>query len=175
MMPTDKGLKVIITADQLQKRIRDLGRKISDDYTGKTLQVVCVLENGFIFMADLVRTLELPVVCHFLRPFTREKLDNNVSTTEIFFSPETDVNGLDVLLVEGLIQSGVTTDFLVRNMLSRGAASVKVCTLLDRQSKRRMSLQPDYFGFLIDENYVVGYGLGGPSLSRNLPYVASPK
>jgi hypoxanthine phosphoribosyltransferase len=174
-MPTDPGLKVIITADQLQKRVRDLGRKISDDYAGSTLQVICVLENAFIFMADLVRALEIPVVCHFVRPITSEKLDNNVTTTEIFFSPENDVAGLHVLLIEGLIQSGVTTDFLVRNMLSRGAASVKVCTLLDRQSKRRMSLQPDYFGFLIDENYVVGYGMGGPSLNRNLAHIACPK
>jgi len=174
-MPTDQGLKVIITAEQIQKRVRDLGRKISDDYMGKTLQVVCVLENGFIFMADLVRALELPVVCHFVKPFTKEKIENNVATTEIFFSPETEVNGHDVLLIEGLIQSGITTDFLVRNMLSRGASSVKVCTLLDRQSQRRMSLQPDYFGFLIDENFVVGYGLGGPQLNRNLAYVAAAK
>ncbi len=175
-MPTDPGLKVIITAEQIQKRVKDLGRKISDDYVGKTpLQVVCVLENGFIFMADLVRSLDIPVACHFVKAFTREKIENNVATTEIFFSPEADVRGHDVLLVEGLIQSGVTTDFLVRNMLSRGASSVKVCTLLDRQSQRRISLQPDYFGFLIDENFMVGYGLGGPQLNRNLPFVACGK
>lgn len=176
-MPNDPGLKVIITAEQIQKRVKDLGRKISDDYLGKEpLQVVCVLENGFIFMADLVRALEIPVVCHFVKPFTREKIENNVTTTEIFFSPEADVVGHEVLLVEGLIQSGVTTEFLVRNMLSRGASSVKVCTLLDRQSQRRISLQPDYFGFLIDENFMVGYGLSGPKLlHRNLGYVASGK
>ncbi len=177
-MPTDFKLKVIITAEQIQKRVKDLGRKITDDYAGKTVQVVCVLENGFIFMADLVRTLELPIVCHFLRPFTREIIENNVSTTEIFFSPESNVSGGDVLLVEGLIQSGVTTEFLVRNMLSRGANSVRVCTLLDRQSQRRISLQPDYFGFLIDENFLVGYGLGtpgSPEVHRNLPYIAAGK
>jgi len=174
-MPSEQGLKVLITADQIQKRIRDLGRKISDDYMGKNLQVVCVLENGFIFMADLVRSLELPIVCHFVAPSRSERIDNNVPMTEIFFSPEADVEGGDVLLVEGLIQSGVTTDFLVTHLLTRGAASVKICTLLDRQSQRRMSLQPDYFGFLIDENYVVGYGLGGPQINRNLPYIAAAK
>jgi hypoxanthine phosphoribosyltransferase len=174
-MPTDQGLKILITADQLQKRIRDLGRKISDDYAGKTLHVICVLENGFVFMADLVRSLELPIVCHFVAPSMSEKLENNVATTEIFFSPEADVKDHDVLLVEGLIQTGVTTDFLVRNAFARGATTVKVCTLLDRQTQRRMSLQPDYFGFLIDENYVVGYGLGGPQINRNLPYIAASK
>ncbi len=175
-MPTDQGLKIIITTEQIHKRVRDLGRKISDDYAGKPLSVVCVLENGFMFMADLVRTLELQQVsCDFVKPFTREKVENNVATTEIFFSPESDVAGADVLLVEGLIQSGLTTEFLMRNMLSRGANSVKVCTLLDRQSQRRISLQPDYFGFLIDENFVVGYGLGGPHHQRNLPYIAKSK
>src|SRR3569833_201753 len=131
-MPTDQGLKILITSDQLQKRIRDLGRKISDDYAGKTLHVICVLENGFVFMADLVRSLYLPIVCHFVAPSMSEMMENNVSTTEIFFSPEADVNGHDVLLVEGLIQTGVTTDYLVRNAMSRAAAAVKVSTLLDR-------------------------------------------
>src|SRR3954463_8069606 len=114
-MSKDQSLRIIITAEQLQKRVRELGRQISDDYSGKSLQVVCVLENAFIFMADLVRVLDVPIICRFVKPFTREVVDKNVSTTEIFFSPETDVVGQDVLLVEGLIQTGVTSEFLVRN------------------------------------------------------------
>src|SRR3569833_3251399 len=106
-MPTDQGLKTLITADQLQKRIRDLGRKISDNYSDKTLHVICVLENGFVFMADLVRSLELPIVCHFVAPSMSEKMENNVATTEIFFSPEADVKGNVVLLVVVLFLFGV--------------------------------------------------------------------
>ena len=83
------------------------------------------------------------------------------------------VKGEHVLLVEGLVQSGLTTDFLASNLLKRGAASIKTAALLDRQGARRVQLQPDYFGFQIDADYVVGYGLGAPNLGRNLPYVAA--
>jgi hypoxanthine phosphoribosyltransferase len=83
------------------------------------------------------------------------------------------VNGQDVLLVESLVQSGVTTEFLIRNLMARGARSVKLAVLLDKQAARRVSLQPDYFGFLISDNFVVGYGLGAPHIGRNLPYIAA--
>jgi hypoxanthine phosphoribosyltransferase len=93
---------------------------------------------------------------------------------EIFFSHEPEIKGQHILLVEGLVHSGVTTDFLMGDLRSRGAASVKLATLLDRQSARRVPLQPDYFGFLVDEAFVVGYGLGAPEqTNRNLPYLAA--
>lgn len=166
-------LNVVVTAEQIQKRIRDMARQISADYQGKTLHVICVLENGFIFTADLIRQLEVPVVCHFVKPFVREKVEGTIASTEIFFSPELQVSGHETLLIEGLIQSGVTSEFLLRNLLTRGAVSARLAVMFDRQSQRRVSLRPDYFGFLIDAPFVVGYGLGSPHLGRNLPYLAS--
>ncbi len=165
--------QVVVTTEQIQKRVAAIGRQITDDFQGKTVHVVCVLENGFVFVADLIRNLDLPTVCHFVKPFTREVLQGNTNTTEIFFSPELEVKGNHVLLVEGLIETGVTTEFLVRNLMGRGASSVKVATLLDRTSQRKVGIQPDYFGFLINEEFVFGYGLGAPELGRNLPYVAA--
>jgi hypoxanthine phosphoribosyltransferase len=167
------NLRVLLSAEQLERRIQELARQISMDYSGKTICAVCVLENGFIFMADLVRALEVPVVCQFIKPEMTEIPTKEGTATEIRFSPEPEVKGADVLLVEGLVQSGVTSEFLIRNLLARGAKSVKLCTLLDKQAARRISLQPDYFGFLISESYVIGYGLGSPDLKRNLPYVAT--
>lgn len=166
-------LPVVFTAEQIQQRVREMARQISADYAGKTLHVVCVLENGFVFAADLIRQLDIPVVCHFVQPFIREKLDGNLASTEIFFSPEMQVSGHETLLVEGLIHSGLTTEFLLRTLLTRGAVSAQLAVMLDRQSQRRVSLRPDYFGFLIDSRFVVGYGLGGPVLGRNLPHIAS--
>jgi hypoxanthine phosphoribosyltransferase len=128
------------------------------------------MENGFIFMADLVRELDIPVVCQFVKG---EFNDEHPSTTEIFYSPEVEVAGKDVLLVEALIQSGVTSEFLLRNLASRGASSVKLAVLLDKQAARRVSLQPDYFGFLLNDSFVVGYGLGDMHSGRNLPYIAA--
>ena len=162
-------LTVVFTAEQIAERIRELARSISNDYRGRTVYAVCVLENGFIFMADLVRALEVPVVCQFVKPETREVEYG----AEIFYSPEAKVEGQHVLLVEGIVKSGVTQEFLIRNLTARGALSVKLATLLDKQADRRVALQPDYWGYALGASYVVGYGLGSPLLGRNLPYVAS--
>ena len=162
-------LTVVFTAEQIADRIRELARSISHDYRGKMVSAVCVLENGFIFMADLVRALEVPVVCQFVKPETRAIAHGD----EIFYSPEAKVEGQHVLLVEGIIKSGVTQEFLIRNFAARGARSVKLATLLDKQAERRVALQADYSGYTLGASYVVGYGLGSPLLGRNLPYVAS--
>jgi hypoxanthine phosphoribosyltransferase len=166
-------LKILLTAEQIQNRVREMAAQISHDYSGKTVTAVAVLENGFMFMSDLVRQLHVPVLCHFIKPHLNQKPQGTSSATEIFYSPQIDVKGQQVLLVEGLVQSGVTSDFLLQNMRARGAASVKLATFLDKSSARRVALQPDYFGFILDESYVVGYGLGAPQLGRNLPYVAA--
>jgi len=134
---------------------------------------LAVLENAFMFMADLVRALEVPVVCQFIKP-RYSKQGNQGEVVEIFFSHEPDIRGQHILLVEGLVHSGVTSDFLMNDLRARGAASVKLVTLLDRQSARRVALQPDYFGFLVDEAFLVGYGLGAAEqTNRNIPYLAA--
>ena len=162
--------RVILSAEQIKKRVQEMARQISRDYQGRTLHVVAVMENGFMFMADLVRELNMPVVCQFVKG---EFNDEHPSTTEIFYSPEVEVTGKDVLVVEALIQSGLTSEFLLRNLTSRGASSVKLAVLLDKQAARRVSLQPDYFGFLLNDSFVVGYGLGDAHSGRNLPYIAA--
>jgi len=168
-------LRIVIPAEQVQKRVKEMARQISNDYKGKTIHALALLENGFIFMADLVRALEVPVICQFIKPKYRREMDGKPEGfLEIFFSHDGDIRGQHVLLVEGMVHSGVTTEFLVSDLRARGAASVKVATLLDRQSARRVQLQPDYFGFLVDEAFLVGYGLGAPEQThRNLPYLAT--
>ena len=169
----EQNVQVLIPADQLQKRVREMARQISDDYRGKTIHALALLENGFIFMADLVRALEVPVICQFIKPKYAHEQEKTAGFLEIFFSHDGDIRGQHVLLVEGLIHSGVTTEFLVADLKARGATSVRVATLLDRQAARRVPLQPDYFGFLVDEAFLVGYGLGSPKQTlRNLPYIA---
>lgn len=173
-MPKTEPLRAIISAEQIQKRVREIGRQISDDYRGKTIHALALLENGFMFMADLVRALEVPVTCQFIKPRYTRGEENDAGLLEIFFSHEPDICGEHILLIEGLIHSGVTTEFLMNDLRARGAESVKVVTLLDRQVARRVQLQPDYFGFLVDDTYLVGYGLGSPGQThRNLPYIAA--
>jgi hypoxanthine phosphoribosyltransferase len=170
-------LRPVITTEQIQKRVREVARQISDDYQGKTIYALALLENGFMFMADLVRAIDVPVVCTFIKPRYRKQRETGADEIlEILFTHELDIRGKDVLLVEGLVHSGVTTEFLMSDLRARGAGSVKLATLLDRQTARRVSLQPDYFGFLVDEAFLVGYGLGdAEQIHRNLPYLAVPK
>jgi hypoxanthine phosphoribosyltransferase len=164
-------LRQVIASEQIQKRVKELGRHISDDYRGQTIQALAVLENAFMFMADLVRALDVPVICQFIKPKYSKQAGEIV---EIFFSHEPDIRGQHVLLVEGLVHSGVTSEFLMNDLRARGAASVKLATLLDRQSARRVALQPDYFGFLVDEAFLIGYGLGAAEqTNRNIPYLAA--
>lgn len=168
-------LRTVISAEQIQKRVREMGRQISDDYRGQSIHLLALLENGFIFMADLVRALDVPVICQFIKPrYQRQGADGPGGVLEIFFSHEPDIRGQHLLVLEGLVHSGITTEFLMNDLRARGAASVKLATLLDRQSARRVQLQPDYFGFLVDDAFLVGYGLGSPEqTNRNLPYVGT--
>src|SRR6516164_5923309 len=168
-------VRPVISAEQIQKRVREMARHISDDYQGQTIQALALLENSFIFMADLVRALEVPVTCTFIKPRYRQQTSSGPSDVlEILFSHELDIRGKHVLLVEGLVHSGVTSEFLMNDLRARGAASVKLATLLDRQAARRVQLQPDYFGFLVDEAFLFWYGLGAPEqTNRNLPYLAA--
>jgi len=169
-------LRQVIASEQIQKRVKELGRHISDDYQGQTIQALAVLENAFIFMADLVRALDVPVVCQFIKPRYSKHGNHGGEVMEIFFSHEPDIRGQHILLVEGLVHSGVTSEFLMSDLRARGAASVKLVTLLDRQSARRVALQPDYFGFLVDEAFLVGYGLGAvEQINRNIPYLAATR
>jgi len=172
--PKIQPLRPVITTEQIQKRVKELARQISDDYRGETIQMLAVLENGFMFLADLVRAVEVPVICQFIKPkYTRAQGDVN-EVMEIFFSHEPDIKGQHILIVEGLVHSGVTSEFLMSDLKARGAASVKLVTLLDRQSARRVPLQPDYFGFLVDDAFLIGYGLGATEqTNRNLPYLAA--
>ena len=110
----------VIAAEQIQKRVREMARQISDDYQGKTIHVLAVLENGFMFVADLVRSLEVPLICQFIKPtYHRQENDGRGEWLEIFFSHEPDIRGQHILLVEGLVHSGVTTDFLMGDLGAR--------------------------------------------------------
>jgi hypoxanthine phosphoribosyltransferase len=172
--PKPDALRPVISAEQIHKRVRELAHQISDDYKGKTVLALAVLENSFMFIADLARAIDVPIVCTFVKPRYRQASGTAPDVLEILFSHELDIRDKDVLLVEGLVHSGVTSEFLMNDLRGRGAASVKLATLLDRQAARRVQLQPDYFGFLVDETFLVGYGLGSPEqTNRNLPFLAA--
>ena len=127
MTEAEQKLKIIIPAEQIEKRVREMARQISDDYRGKTVHVLGVLENGFVFLADLVREMEGPVICQFIKPKYGDRAGDR---QEIFFSHDLDIRGQHVLVVEGLVHSGVTADFLMNDLRERGAAGAVATGLL---------------------------------------------
>jgi hypoxanthine phosphoribosyltransferase len=162
---------VIITEAQLHQRIAVLGRQISKDFEGRVVHCVGVLEDSFVFVADLVREITCEVRCQFVKPYVREIYDHELGTTEIFYAPEMDIEGQHVLLCVGVLSTGQTSDFLVRTYQARGAASVSICALLDRHSDRRVDLPISYFGFQVGPQWLAGYGLGTPTLNRNCRFI----
>jgi len=169
-----KSLKKLYSPEVISRRVRQLGREISRDYRGKTVDLVAVLDNGYMFVADLVRTLDVPVRTHFIRTEVRDIVDPNLGKPrqEIFYTPEVDAEAKHILLVDGLVRTGITHDFLLRRISLRNPRSVKTAVLVDKVAERHVLLEPDYVGFRLASNdMVVGYGLALNGLDGNLPYV----
>ncbi len=169
-----KGLKTLYSSEVISRRVRQLGREISRDYRGKTIDLVVVLDNGYVFVADLARSLDVPVRTHFIRTEIRDIVDPNTGKPreEIFYTPEVEAEGKHILMVDGLVQTGITHDFLLRRISLRNPRSVKTAVLVDKIADRHVLLEPDYVGFRLASNEVViGYGLAWNGLNGNLPYV----
>ncbi len=167
------GLRVLYTEKQIQRRVSELAKQLNHDYQGKTLHVVGILENCFMFMADLVRGLKVPTVCHFVKAEMHDREAGKATVREIMYTPRVDAANKDVLLVEGILQSGVTLDHLFRSMLGRGASSVRTATLIEKTDERKVDVATDYVGFKTEGKFLVGYGLGFQEKYRNLPCIAT--
>ena len=165
--------QVVISEAELRRRIAQLGEQISKDYAGRVVHCVGVLESGFIFIADLVRTITCEVRCQFVKPYTDVVCERDTEMTQIFYSPEIDVHGEHILLCEAILSTGQTTDFLIRHFQARGAASVAVCSLLDRPADRCVDLDVAYSGFKVGAQWLGGFGLsvGSTALLSNVPYI----
>ena len=167
-------MKVAFSEQKLAKRIAEIGRAISRDYAGRTLDVVAILENSFLFSADLVRQINRPVVCHFVRAEMRNVRLGGFDRREVFFSPPPTLKGRNVLVVDAVLHSGVTQDFLMRRLEETRPRSLRLAVLFDKPQERKVDLKAAYTGFEAASKYWVGYGLAGrDGLFRNLPYVAS--
>lgn len=166
-------MRVAFTRRRLETRVGQLGRTISRDYAGRTLDMVIVLENSFLFAADLVRTISRPVVCHFVRSEMRDIRLGGHARREIFFSAPPTLRGRDVLVVDAILNTGVTQDFLIRRLEEGRPRSLRLAVLFDKPEARKVDLRPAYAGFAAASKYWIGYGLAGRrGLYRNLPYVA---
>lgn len=168
-----QGPEVLLSEEQIGKRVAEMAGQIAAGNQGRTLHVVAILDNGFMFMCDLVRHLKGPVVCQFIKAETHDIVENGKERRHILYTPGLDVEGKDILLVDAILQTGVTLDHLIHQFLVKKARSVRTAVLVDRPEERRVGLQPDFSGFEIQgqNRFLVGYGLGHQDLYRNLPYI----
>ena len=165
-------MRVAYSRGRLSTRVGQLGRTISRDYAGRTVDVVVILENSFLFAADLVREISRPVVCHFVRSEVRDVNLGGHDRREIFFSAPPSLRGRDVLVIDAVMNTGVTQDFLIKRLEEGRPRTLRVAVLFDKAEARKVNLQPEYTGFAAASKHWVGYGLSGQrGLYRNLPYV----
>jgi hypoxanthine phosphoribosyltransferase len=162
----------IVTQEEMRTRIRELGRQISADYAEKELILVGVLKGAYAFYADLARAIRIPLRVDFIIVASYGSRGKTSGKVKMMTDLTEDIAGRDVLLVEDIVDSGLTVQHLTKTLSKRKPKSIKVCTLLSKPERRKVDVPIDYIGFKIPNNYVVGYGLDYQQKYRNLPYLA---
>ena len=170
----DKDIaRVLLSQEQIQARVEEMGRQIAWDYRGKNPAMVCILKGAVMFYTDLLRAMPIQLSMDFMAVSSYGKRTKSSGEVEIRKDLSTSIENRHVIIVEDIIDSGFTLTYLTRMLAARGAASIKVCTLLDKPSRRApgITLKSDYSGFVVGDEFVVGYGLDYAEAYRNLPYI----
>lgn len=165
-------LKTLITKEELIATVARLGKEISRDYRGKTPVLVAVLKGAFIFMADLVRQLDIPCMVDFMVVSSYGKGMTTSGQVKIIKDLDTNIKEKDVIIVEDILDSGVTLSYLIGVLRQRGPASIKICTLFDKPERHVVEIQPEYRGLEVPNEFIVGYGLDYAEIYRNYPEIA---
>ncbi len=173
LLPTlTRDLDTLIDEARLRARVAELGAKITRDYQGKPLVLVSVLKGSFVFLADLARTIDLPLAIDFLGLSSYGDDTESSGVVRITSDLSKPVEGKHVVVVEDIIDTGLTMQFLLANLATRGPASVRICSLLHKPARTQVNVPLDYVGFTIEDRFVVGYGLDHAERYRNVPFIA---
>jgi len=162
-------MKVLFRADEIAERVKILGREISSCFQGGDLIVIGVLKGSFMFLSDLVRQIDVPMRLEFVRLSSYMHACEPQGTVKILLDVENDISGKDVLVVDDILDTGQTMLAFKRHLEEKAVRSVKICTLLDKTHRRQATIQPDFYGFRIEDGFVVGYGLDYAEQYRTLP------
>ena len=165
--------RTLLSEEEIQKRVKEIGAEIARDYAGKNPTMVCILKGSVMFYADLLRAAQIPMSLDFMAVSSYGNKTKSSGEVEIRKDLSTSIENKHVIIVEDIVDSGFTLSYLTRMLSSRGAASIKICTLLDKPSRRApgITLKADYSGFEVGDEFVVGYGLDYAEKYRNLPYI----
>jgi len=167
----DDVTEILYTETELAAIVQDMGRRISEDYRDKNLFMVSVLKGSLIFMADLMRAIDIPCAIDFLSVSSYGSGTSTSGEVRILKDLDSTLEGKDVLVVEDILDSGVTLSFLLKNLSARRPNSIRLCTLLDKPERRRVDIHPDYVGAVVPDQFIVGYGLDYAEKYRNLPFI----
>ena len=163
--------KPFLTVEQINKKVKELADRISDDYQGKNLLAVGILKGAFVFFSDIVRLIRVPLYIDFLVASSYIKSDTS-GEVRIYYDIREEVSDKDVLLIEDIVDTGITLNYIRERILMKGPKSLKICTFLDKKERRQTDVPLDYVGFEIPNEFVVGYGLDYDNKFRNLPYIS---
>jgi hypoxanthine phosphoribosyltransferase len=168
--------RTLYSAQQIQTRVQELGEEISRDYAGKELLMVGILKGAVMFMTDLARAIRIPVQMDFMAMSSYGAATESTGTVQTRRDLDTDISNRHVLVVEDIADTGLTLDYLKRNLALRQPASVKICAFLDKPARRKLELAIEYKGYTVEgDDFLVGYGLDVAEEGRNLPYIAAIK
>lgn len=165
--------EILVSGEDLRRRVAELGRQVSEDYEGRDLIMVGVLKGAVIFLADLMRGITIPCEVDFMAVSSYGSQTDSSGVVRILKDLDAPIQGRNVLIVEDIIDSGLTLQYLMRNLNARDPASLEVCTLLTKPDRLRVDLEPRYVGFEIPDRFAIGYGLDHAQRYRNLDYVAA--
>jgi hypoxanthine phosphoribosyltransferase len=163
--------KPFLTSRQIQAKVRELGQQISNDYRGKKLLAVGILKGSFMFFSDIVRSIDVPLTLDFIIASSYLKSETS-GEVKIHYDVREDVTDKDVLLIDDIVDTGITLNHIRERVLARGPLSLRVCTFLDKKERREVDIPLEYVGYVIPNEYVVGYGLDYDNKYRNLPYIS---
>jgi hypoxanthine phosphoribosyltransferase len=173
-MQSDEGIgEILVQADDLTRRVRELGVEISRDYAGRDLLLICVLKGAVFFLSDLMRAIDVPCEVDFMAVASYGSATDSSGVVRILKDLDEPIEGRDVLIVEDIVDSGLTLNYLLRALKARKPASLEVCALLTKPDRRKVDLPARYIGFEIPNRFAIGYGLDHAERYRNLPYVAA--
>jgi hypoxanthine phosphoribosyltransferase len=163
--------EILLTPEQIAARIKELGEQISVEYAGKEILMIGILRGAVIFMSDLARSIKVPVSLDFMAVSSYGMSTTSSGVVRIMKDLDEEIQGKHLLIVEDIIDTGLTLNYLLENLKSRGPASIKICTLLNKPERRKAEVHIDYNGFSIPDRFVVGYGLDYAEKYRNLPFI----
>lgn len=164
-------ISVMISEEEINKRVRELGEKISKDYAGKTVHLICILKGGVFFMSELAKRITIPVTMDFMCCSSYGDSTETSGIVKIIKDLDGPIEGKNVIVVEDIIDTGITLHYLLDNLKSRKPESLALCALLNKPSGRKIDVKIDYYGFDVPDKFIVGYGLDYAQKYRNLPYI----